>query len=151
MSQACCKSRRVGLHHAVMTKPLATAQYRSRKSEMGRPMPRRFSKPAWWRFARDRRRRYLGQLGGQPSEAQASLIDTLVQLEWSALAAENEGGLQAFRESREHRRLLARLLADFERSLGVPSQPTRAEPGAAEDTARRALNELLKVQREASV
>jgi hypothetical protein len=132
-----------------MTKPLATAQYRSRKSEMGRPMPRRFSKPAWWRFARDRRRRYLAQIDGQPSDAQASLIDTLVQLEWSALAAEHEGGLQAFRESREHRRLLARLLADFERSFSS-AQASASSAAAANDPTRRALGELLKVQREAS-
>jgi hypothetical protein len=131
-----------------MTKPLATAQYRSRKSEMGRSMPRRFSKSAWWRFARDRRRRYLAQIGDRPTDAQASLIDTLVQLEWSALAAENQGGLQAFRESREHRRLLARLTADFERSM-AQTPTTRVESAAVGDPTRRALNDLLRARREA--
>jgi hypothetical protein len=50
----------------------------------------------------------------------------MIRIEWSALKAEAEGTLQADRESREHRRLLDRLLADHQRSLAAaPPSPRR--------------------------
>jgi hypothetical protein len=84
-------------------------------------MPRVFSKPAWYRFSRERRRRYLDEFASPPTNEQAARIDALVRLEWSALKAEAENTLQGDREAREHRRLLDRMLADFERSLVAPS------------------------------
>jgi hypothetical protein len=80
---------------------------------------------------------------------QSATIESLVSLEWAAIVAEAEGGLLGFREAREHRRLFQRLLSDFERSLSSAQAPPAAGPTAADDTARRALAELLKVQCEA--
>ena len=101
-----------------MTEEVGISRRSSRRQEMGgRLIPRSFSKQAWHRFDQDRRRRYLERLGGLPSDVQAARIDTLVRLEWSALRAEAEGTLRADREAREHRRLLDKLLGDFERSL----------------------------------
>src|SRR5215472_795537 len=104
-----------------MTEPHAAAQNLTRRREMGRLMPRRFSKTAWWRFSRDRRRRYLDKLPAPPSNEQATRIDSLVRLEWNALKAEAEDSIAANREGREHRRLLDRMLADFERSIASAS------------------------------
>jgi hypothetical protein len=95
----------------------ATVQISTKRREMGMVTPRRFSKRAWHRFSREKRRAYLAQIGEPPTNAQASRIETMVRLEWSALRAEHEGTLQADREAREHRRLLDRLLADHERSV----------------------------------
>jgi hypothetical protein len=122
-----------------MTEPLAAAQIRSRHREMGQPMPRVFTRTAWWRFARDRRRRYLARLPETPSNEQAALVESLVRLEWSSLAAHAEGGLAGFREAREHRRLFQRLLADFERTLAKPAGKER--PGAALDAHLAMLRE----------
>jgi hypothetical protein len=114
-----------------MTQAGAIERISTQRRETGRLMPRRFSKPAWYRFSRDRRRRYLARLPGQPSERDAARIDAMVRLEWQALKAEAEGTLQADREAREHRRLLDRLVSDFERSL--------ASSPAAKPTAREIL------------
>ena len=46
---------------------------------------------------------------------------SMAMLEWGALVGEKEGSLASLREAREHRRLLLRVLADFERSLVAPS------------------------------
>jgi hypothetical protein len=109
-----------------MTVRHTAAQFQSRRSEMGSPMPRRFSKTAWWRFARDRRRRYLAQLSGPPSHGQAAMVETLVRLEWAALKHEADGSLAADRVALDSRRLYQRVLADFERSL--PKSPPPARP-----------------------
>jgi hypothetical protein len=66
---------------------------------------------------------------GRPTE-QSALAQTVARLEWAALAAEAEGGLKALREAREHRRLLQKLLVDFERTVravAAPSAPSLAE------------------------
>jgi hypothetical protein len=47
---------------------------------------------------------------------------SMAVLEWGSLQAEHDGSLQSLREAREHRRLLLRVLADFERSLAVPAE-----------------------------
>jgi hypothetical protein len=108
------------------------------RSELGRYVPRRFNPLTRERFLRDRRRRYLARVpANAPTDAQASLIQTLATLEWAALSAEHEGGLQALREAREHRRLLQRLLGDFERSLVVKPPPP---PSLAEVIARHRSN-----------
>jgi hypothetical protein len=49
---------------------------------------------------RDRRRRYLALLAGQPTNEAAARIDALVRLEWAALKCEAEGTLLADREAR---------------------------------------------------
>jgi hypothetical protein len=98
--------------------------------ETGRYLPRRFNPVTRERFLRDRRRRILRRIAGRPSDEQSALAQTVARLEWAALAAEAEGGLHALREAREHRRLLQKLLVDFERTLRVvaaPSTPSLAE------------------------
>ena len=54
----------------------------------------------------------------------------MLQLEWAAIVAEHQGDLVGFREMREHRRLLDRLLGDFERSLfpKAPAKSARSGP-----------------------
>ncbi len=72
---------------------------------------------------RDRRALYLGRIRGELSEAQKPLIDSLIELEWGALQAESEGGITAYREGRELRRLFLRAVADFERSVAAAPKP----------------------------
>lgn len=122
-----------GQHPFVMAASPALTQSRtaSRRDPLARYRPRSFGQPSRWRFVRDRRALYLDRLAGSPSEAQKALIESLVELEWSALRAEAEGGMVAFREGRELRRLFLRALADFERSIPPPAAES---PGAALDT-----------------
>ena len=117
---------------------------RSRRSEMGRPMPVHFSKKAWWNFARDRRRRYLDELPEPPTNDQATRIDSMVRLEWNALRAEAQQTVLGDREGREHRRLLDRLLGDHRRSLAPPKvrPPSPAEHLAARIAGRTAADIL---------
>jgi hypothetical protein len=124
-----------------MSEARETRQNQPHRNEIGRPMPRRFSRPARIRFERDRRRRYLAELPcGPPTNQQAARIESLIRCEWFALKAEAEGTLQGDREAREHRRLLDRLLVDFERGLApsAPPQKTLAEHLAAKQAAREA-------------
>lgn len=112
------------------TQPHETAQIRTRRAELGRPTPRRFTHTSWLRFARDRRRRYLGSIPGTATDRQIAQIEAMVRLEWQAHKAEADGSLQADREAREFRRLLDRLLADFSRTVPAPGAervPTLAE------------------------
>jgi len=108
-------------------------------------MPRRFSKPAWHRFNRDRRRRYLADLlGSPPNNEQAARIESLVRIEWSALRAEAEGTLAADREAREHRRLLDRLLGDWKRTLAtLPVKPLSPAVHLANRAAGRTAADIL--------
>ena len=85
--------------------------------------PRHFSKPAWYRFSRDRRARYVSRISGEFTDVQAALVENMIWLEWAALQVEVEGGLVGLREGREHRRLFQRLLADFEATLRPPPAP----------------------------
>jgi hypothetical protein len=130
-----------------MAESHATVQIQTRRAEMGRPMPRRFSKTAWWRFARDRRRRYLLELPGPPTNEQAARIESLVHLEWSSLKCAAEGGLVGLREMREHRRLFERLLADHVRSL-APQRARKSKPAEhlAQRTAGRTTADILAGQ-----
>jgi hypothetical protein len=93
-----------------------------------RPMPRAFTKTAWRRFNRDRRRAYLADLPALPTIEQLARIESLVRHEWHALRAEAVGTLAADTSAREHRRLLNRLLADHTRALqpGMAQQRRRA-------------------------
>jgi hypothetical protein len=111
----------------------------SLRRETGSYTPRSFSLVAKERFLRDRRQRHLSHISGQPSDGQTAMAMTLAMLEWSALSAERETTLQSLREAREHRRLLLRVLADFERSLTKPvaKQPSLAEYNAARILAAR--------------
>jgi hypothetical protein len=88
------------------------------RRETGRYLPRQFNRVTRERFIRDRRRRCLARIiPGPPTDEQAVLAHSIACEEYAALEAEAEGGLKALREAREHRRLLARLFVDFERSL----------------------------------
>jgi hypothetical protein len=91
-----------------------------RNSTLGRYTPRRFNPVTRERFIRDRRFRYLAQLPDPPSDREASRIEAMVRLEWSACKAEADGSLTALREAREFRRLLERLRDDWERALTKP-------------------------------
>jgi hypothetical protein len=101
----------------------------------GRYLPRHFNRVTRERFIRDRRRRYLARIVlGPPTDEQAVLAHSLACEEYAALAAEADGDLRALREAREHRRLLTKLFADFERTLravAAPSGPSLAEYLAA--------------------
>jgi len=88
-------------------------------------------------FLRQRRQLYLARVSGRPSTAQVAMVLTLARLEWSALVAEHENTLQGDREGREHRRLLLRLLAEFEETLTkppVPEKPSGVDAVLAEMT-----------------
>jgi hypothetical protein len=71
---------------------------------------------------------------------------SMAVLEWGSLLNENEGSVQSLRECREHRRLLLRVLADFERSL---SSAQALPPPSRSDPTRQAITDFLKAQREA--
>jgi hypothetical protein len=60
---------------------------------------------------------HFDRIAGAPTDEQAALVQSLASLEWFSLVAESEGGLQGYREAREHRRLFQKLFADFERTL----------------------------------
>ena len=88
-------------------------------------------------FLRQRRQLYLARVSGRPSTAQVAMVLTLARLEWSALVAEHANTLQGDREGREHRRLLLRLLAEFEETLTkppVPEKPSGVDAVLAEMT-----------------
>ena len=103
----------------------------TRRDPLARYRPRAFTQNSRWRFCHNRRTIYLARLGdAAPTDHQAALIESLVELEWSTLAAEAQGGITAFREGRELRRLFLRALADFERTItaatAVPEDPLAA-------------------------
>jgi hypothetical protein len=113
------------------TLSLAPSRSPSRRDPLARYRPRCFTQSSRWRFVRDRRALYLGRAGDAPTEAQKSLIDSLVELEWSALKAEAQGGLVAFRDGRELRRLFMRAHADFERTIKEAAAANAPDPIAA--------------------
>jgi multidrug efflux pump subunit AcrA (membrane-fusion protein) len=100
-----------------MTQVAAERRKTSFRRETGAYLPRSFSLVSRERFHRDRRQRHLRRVSGSPTEAQISMAQTLASMEWAALSAERQNTLQSLREAREHRRLLLRVLGDFERSL----------------------------------
>jgi hypothetical protein len=83
-------------------------------------LPRQFNGLTQRRYLKARRLYYLGRIHGEPTEAQVAMARSMAAFEWAALAAERQNTLQSLREGREHRRLLLRVLDDFERSL-MPS------------------------------
>ena len=120
---------------------VAETRARSRNNtqvkSLGRSVPKVFTLHSRRRFENDRRRRYVARIPGKPSDAQAALIQSLIRLEWSALKAEAQDTLQGDREGREHRRLLLRLLAEFEETLTkppVPEKPSGVDAVLAEMT-----------------
>jgi hypothetical protein len=66
---------------------------------------------------------------GEPTPMQEQLIEQIAALEWAARRAEASDTLVGERDGREHRRLLMRFVADFERTLvsamvvTLPSEP----------------------------
>jgi hypothetical protein len=83
----------------------------------GSYVPPRFNPRTRGRFLRDRRKTYLSRIEGVPSDAQLAMVQSMARLEWFALAAECGDDLVSTREGREHRRLLLKVIIDFERSL----------------------------------
>jgi hypothetical protein len=119
-----------------MTTSSAQFPARSRRRPLGRYMPFKFGQTQRWRFRRDRVALYLGRINGEVLEHQKSLIDAAIELEWSAMKAEHEGGLVAYREGRQLRVELTRVLAAFERSI-VAQKPDPADQ-------RKLLNDYLE-------
>jgi hypothetical protein len=97
----------------------------SLRRETGSYVPRQYNAATRARFLRKRRQIHLARVTGPPSTAQVTMALTLARLEWGALKAEHEDTLQGDREGREHRRLLVKLLADFEKSLVRPEKPEK--------------------------
>ena len=92
----------------------------------------------------------LARLSGPPTHQQVSLIASIAQLEWNALRNEAEAltltgreARDAAREGREHRRLLANLLSDFERSL-TPKVPAKRSRSLAEIVADIEVQEAVE-------
>ena len=88
--------------------------------------PRQFNELTRGRFVKSRCARHLARVEGYPTNAQYEMAMTMAVLEWGALQAEHEGSMRALREAREHRRLLLRVTADFERSLARAVAPPHA-------------------------
>jgi hypothetical protein len=93
-------------------------------------IPRQFNALTRGRFLKARRKQHLARVPGRPSDAQIEMARSMAVLEWGALQAENEGTIPAMREAREHRRLLLRVIVDFERSMlpKAPAKPAKAKP-----------------------
>jgi hypothetical protein len=123
-----------------MSQDAAARQRTSLRFEADTYTPRRFNPSTRERFLRSRRQSHLGRIAGTPSASQVQMALTMSSLEYSALSAERENTLQSLREAHEHRRLLLRVLTDFERSL-VPKPISAAAQRAemAEFNARRVL------------
>lgn len=83
------------------------------------------------RFFRDRKRRYMARIIGEPTDQQLALVQSMTRLEWAACVAESAGGLAGLRDSREHRRLFMRLMGDFERGLVEAATPRPMTPAEA--------------------
>ena len=97
-------------------------RHTSYRQETGQYVPRQFNDKSRERFLRERRQTYLKRIDGTPSDAQLAMIQSMARLEWFALAAEQGEDLVSMRESREHRRLLLRTVADFEATLQPPTR-----------------------------
>ena len=94
------------------------------RREIGKYIPRQFTASTRYRFLLDRQQGYLARISGPPTDQQRAQIESLAQLEYAALSCEAENTLVSMRESREHRRLLLRVLDDFEASLRSAPQRT---------------------------
>jgi hypothetical protein len=125
-----------------MTQVDAERRKTSFRRETGGYVPRQFNAVTRERFLRDRRQKHLSRVTAPPTDAQVAQVQSLASLEWAALAAERENSLQSLREAREHRRLLMRVLADFERS--ITAAPPAKAPTLAEELAKAARERLLR-------
>ena len=67
-----------------------------------------------------------------PTDQQRAQIESLAQLEYAALSCEAENTLVSMRESREHRRLMLKVLADFEATLQPARRVQRRGPRLTE-------------------
>src|SRR6516165_707078 len=79
-------------------------------------VPRRFNAESRYRFLKTRREDHLARVPGEATTAQQQMARSMAVLEWGALQCEHDGSVVSLREAREHRRLLLRVLGDFERS-----------------------------------
>jgi hypothetical protein len=129
-----------------MTQPLATSRKMTATRELGRLVPRAFTRTCWWRFAQDRRRGYIRRLGAPPDERQALLISQMVEAEWNKLKTEHEAGTAVGKDRFE----LMRMSAEWSRQLmllnrdlvnATPALSPAASRLAAEAAGRTALAE----------
>jgi hypothetical protein len=115
-----------------MTEEHAKTRRNSRRSAIGRMVPRSFSEPCRWRFDRDRRAGYVRRCGGALTDAQALIVDQMIRAEWLALrterdaaeAAEPRDRAELLRLAAEHRRQLLLLNRDLEKTIRLP-EPAR--------------------------
>jgi hypothetical protein len=95
-------------------------------------IPRQFNTLTRTRFLKSRRLRHLARVQGEPTDAQHAMARSMATLEWGALVGENDGSIRGLHEAREHRRLLLKIIDDFERSLAPRPAPPPA-PASTED------------------
>ena len=102
--------------------------------QLGRHMPRTFTRKSWWLFLSRRRTALVGTVGGQPDERQGRLIETLIRVEWAALESEEtartlkgKAKIDALRLAAEYRRQMLLLDRDLARTLPKPA-PQSASP-----------------------
>jgi|SRR6516165_9632029 len=117
---------------AAMTQ-VATARRKTFiRQKIGKYIPRQFTSTTRYRFLLDRHRGYLARISGMPTDQQRAQIESLAQLEYAALSCEAENTLVSMRESREHRRLMLKVLADFEATLQPARRVQRRGPRLTE-------------------
>jgi hypothetical protein len=110
---------------------VSAANIRTQRRIPPRSGPYRFNPDNRVRFLRVKRAELFARIGGEPTPIQEQLIDNIACLEWAARRAEAADTLVGERDGREHRRLLLRVLADFERTLtgAPPPKPRFPKPG----------------------
>jgi hypothetical protein len=97
-------------------RPFASVHPRSfqYRDPLGRQRPRRFtSRQTKGRFERDRIARYLEEIGGKPTRAQADLIAVLVSSEWDWLRHEAASYGATGREAADKNRMASESRRQF--------------------------------------
>jgi hypothetical protein len=141
-----------------MTASLILAQHgaASRRNPLGLYEPLSLSIHSWRRFRRLRRVHYLSQLDGRrPTPEEADIIDQLCRVGWDERVIRAE--VEATTDQRLRTDLRGKvaelgrqqilLRRDLDRAAPPPAAAEKPRADG-EDTARRALNDLLKAQRE---
>lgn len=111
-------------------------RYSTRRAELRRPQPRRFTRRARTRFDADLRRFYLSRIEGEPTPRQATAIDMLCRSEWAAALAEHEAETaedprtrtEAMRVASDARKAI--LLWTRELTAATPPPPPAERPDA---------------------
>jgi len=127
---ACCLALAnfaVWAHPGGMSGERKISRRSSRRSEIGRPSPRSFSKQAWHRFDRELRRLYLDELPGPPTATQSSRIDALIRAEWLSqkanARAQKENTYAANHAADRAEQVLENIRNRWERGLPKPAPP----------------------------